>query len=257
MMCGWHGALSSFRAVCSNKLHKTKGILSRSHYEGELSSLLNSPLAWDPEHQVLGTGIFLMPSAKPNWFASPDCMALSHRFCEGWQCDNIICKTLRTATVLLDGSKASAGGTSILEWRKERASSFSPPCRAGSNLCSKRLRKARFCPCCPVVLRVHPSHASQCSVVPFIPTRVYMLLTAASRFVCCHNTHCTRFYLELLLQRSVQAWQTLLSMVLVRGCFFVNPPAWQCTFQGLYEALCWCTKAFFCHWLCAFHFIPV
>lgn len=150
--------------------------------------LLRSPLAWEPEHQVLGTDIFLVASAKPNWFASPLCMALSHWFCEGWQHDNIICKALRTATVLLDGSKASAGGTAILKWWKERVCSFSPPCYVRSDLCSKWPRMVKFCPCCPVMLRVHPS--PQCSVASFIPRHVYKFFTAASRFVCCHNTHC-------------------------------------------------------------------
>lgn len=199
MMCGWCGALSSVRAVRSNKLHKTADMINcikrREFWAGvtmeatmSWAPLLNSPLAWEPEHQVLATGIFLMASAKPNWFASPDCMVLSHRFCEGWQCNNIIWKMLRTATVLLDGSKASSGGTSILKWCKELPSSFSPPCHAGTNLCIECLRVARFCPCCPVMLWVHPS--PQCSVASFIPRHVYMFLTAASRFVCCHNTHC-------------------------------------------------------------------
>lgn len=140
MMCGWHGALSSVRAVHSNTLHKTTDMINcikqRDYWAGvtmgvSWALLLNSPLAWETEHQVLGTGIFLTASSQPNWFASANCMALFHQFCEGWQCDNIIFKTLRTATVLLDDSKASAGSTSILKWWKEVSILFSSslPCR--------------------------------------------------------------------------------------------------------------------------------
>lgn len=67
MMCGWHGALSSIRAVCSKKLHKTADMINcikqREYWAGvtmEVSwaPLLHSPLLWEPEHQVLGTGFF-------------------------------------------------------------------------------------------------------------------------------------------------------------------------------------------------------
>lgn len=150
------GALSSVSAVHSSKLHRTTDMINcikqREYWAGvtmEVSwaPLLNSPLAWDSEHQVLGTGIFLMASAKPNWFASPDCMALSRRFCEGWQCNNIICKTLRTATVLLDGSKASAGGTSFLKWWKEWAFFFSPPCHSAVQQVAENGQVLSMLPC--------------------------------------------------------------------------------------------------------------